>query len=305
MKLVSWNCQRGLITKEKYKKLIELSPDIAVLQDGGNPDDLREYVDFQSVLWESEDKSHDLCVISFNKDYSFEKLEMDTNKYKWILPIKVTGKFNFILIAVWLKRIQGSSYGKQFYSFLKEYESLLSNENVVMIGDFNIDKNIPGSFSGIQGSKGFNLIIDLLSSYGFQSCYHYFTNEEYGAESKATYHHQRNKEKPFHIDYCFTKRDVLQDTETFHIDQSDEQNELSGHYPLVLEFELGTFEDINDKPVTPDLSTMKEEKEIITPEMLKEKYVLKIGDQIASNEEIDEAIRYIKAIRLMKNLDNN
>lgn len=35
MKLISWNCQRGHKITEKIEKIAELTPDIAVIQEGG------------------------------------------------------------------------------------------------------------------------------------------------------------------------------------------------------------------------------------------------------------------------------
>ena len=44
------------------------------------------------------------------------------------------------------------------------------------------------------------------------------------------------------------------------------------------------------------------EKPTITPELLVQEYLLKIDNEIATVEEIEEAIKYIKTLRVMRNL---
>ncbi|MGO4890395.1 hypothetical protein ACJ2A9_21825 [Anaerobacillus sp. MEB173] len=47
---------------------------------------------------------------------------------------------------------------------------------------------------------------------------------------------------------------------------------------------------------------MKNDKQELNPETLKEKFNFKIDDKIATPEEIDVAVKYIRALRIMKEL---
>lgn len=234
MKIISWNCNGGLINKRKHESLLNLSPDIAVIQECRHPDvdgfpNAFNYYDF---IWKGGEGSKGLCVLSFSKDYKLSVLVSEI-KYEWVVPIKVSGKADFVLLAVWTKRSPGySSYGKLLYSALKEYEHFLSNNRVIIVGDFNVDKKLRSSYSGI---KGYNQITDLFNSHGIKSCYHHFSNEEYGLESKATHYYHRKSDRPFHIDYCFVSEEILQSTKAFYIGESEEWVKLSDHFPLVLE----------------------------------------------------------------------
>jgi exodeoxyribonuclease III len=234
MKLISWNCQRGLRIQEKIDKISELSPDIAILAECPHPNKIQND-DHHQAVWVGKNEGIGLGVFSMNEEY---KLSMVTDEitYEWIVPIKVSGKEEFVLIAVWTKRCPGySSYGKLLYTALKEYERFLSNSRVIVIGDFNIDKKLPSSYSGIQRGKGFEQIIGQLKKFELESCYHYFSKEEYGSESEATYYHYRKRDRPFHIDYCFASKEILKETEQFYILESNDWSELSDHLPLVLE----------------------------------------------------------------------
>ncbi|SFB20049.1 MULTISPECIES: hypothetical protein [unclassified Bacillus (in: firmicutes)] len=285
MKIISWNCNRN-----KYEKITDLSPDIAVIQEYPDPSIFKAAFEYDDVIWFGKEKGIGLGILSFSKDYKLTLLETDI-KYEWIVPIKVTGKADFTLIAVWTKRIPGyASYGKLLYTALEEYESYLSGRRVVIIGDFNIDKKLPRSYSGIQGSLGFDRIIDLFAKYELESCYHYFSKEEFGAESRATYHHHGKRENPFHIEYCFVSAGILQGIQKFYIGEESEWAGFSSHFPLVIECDI---EQNDIEPVA---------KKEITIENLKTDYDLLIDNEVATEQEIDEAVKYIRALRIMKNL---
>jgi hypothetical protein len=83
--------------------------------------------------------------------------------------------------------------------------------------------------------------------------------------------------------------------------------------PLVFEFSLelsnseiksitkeSDLEEINTKELIVDKFEFK--KLIITPKIFMQEYLLEIDSEMASVEEIEEAIKYIKALRIMRNL---
>jgi hypothetical protein len=113
------------------------------------------------------------------------------------------------------------------YLALKEYESLFINQKVIVIGDFNVDYNLKGSYSGIGGF--------LFNDLKISSCYHHFYHKDFGQESRATHFHQRKSQLPFHIDYCFVSRSILEDIKEIHIGKSKDWIEVSDHFPLILE----------------------------------------------------------------------
>lgn len=245
MKLVSWNCRKGL-NKTKNQKLLELAPDLAIIQESFHPNEFQQDILFENAIWVGEEKKNGLgiSILSFSKDYQLSLL-VDEVKYDWVVPIKVSGKENFILIAVWTKRMPGFSYGKVLYSALQEYESLIQNDPVIIMGDFNLDKRVPSSFTGVGG---YGKIMGLFESYGLKSCYHSNSMEEFSLESAATYYHYGKVDMPFHIDYCFVSQDVLQGMQTFHIGTAEEYLSLSDHVPLVLEFTQGGHGDGSHVP---------------------------------------------------------
>ena len=237
MKLVSWNCKKGLNSKEKYKKLIELSPEIAVIQESFHPREFKDDFKYHDSIWvgENKDKGLGVSVLSFSKDYQISML-VEEVKYEWIFPIRVSGKENFTILAVWTKRMSGSSYGKVLHTALQEYANFMNNGPVIIVGDFNLDKRVSSSYRGI----GYKPIIDLFNSFKLTSCYHHFNKEEFGSESSATYYHYGKSDRPFHLDYCLVSREILQVTQQFYIGGADEYAGFSDHLPLVLEFAINS-----------------------------------------------------------------
>lgn len=57
-------------------------------------------------------------------------------------------------------------------------------------------------------------------------------------ESKYTYYHHQNLEKPFHIDYCLVSKEYIPFIRKFSIGEVSEYLSVSDHSPLIFESEL-------------------------------------------------------------------
>lgn len=158
--------------------------------------------------WRRKGKRFRTRCIHILEDYKLEFL-VEEIKYEWIMPIKVSGKENFTLIAVLTKKMPSASYGKSLFNAFIEYENLIKNGPVIIMGDFNLEKRVTSSYSGLGGKSGYNKIIDLFNSYNLTSCYHHINQEKYGMASQYTYFHHQNLEKPFHIDYCLVSQEFI------------------------------------------------------------------------------------------------
>ena len=240
MRIISWNVKNTLNTIEKVEGIYNLSPDIAILQEIQHPKNSKYELQCKDFLWIGEEQGRGLGlgIFAFSEDYKLELL-VEEIKYEWILPIKVTGKENFTLIAVWTKRMPAASYGKVLYQAITEYEELIKNGPVLIMGNFNLEKRVMSSYTGLGGKSGYDKIINLFSDYHLTSCYHYINQESYGEESQFTYYHHQDLEKPFHIDYCFVSQEFIDGLNHFKIGELEEYIKVSDHLPLLLESTLG------------------------------------------------------------------
>ena len=86
----------------------------------------------------------------------------------------------------------------------------------------------------VNKSHGKNVygMIEKLSEQGLVDIYHHLTGEQEGEESTATFYHQRDLDKPFHLDHIFSAPDKVKDLQ---IGDADEWLKLSDHMPLIFE----------------------------------------------------------------------
>lgn len=77
-------------------------------------------------------------------------------------------------------------------------------------------------------------VVRELEEINIHSLYHHIMGEEQGKESKPTLFMHRKLEKPYHIDYVFTSKDLLGDNKNM-IDMGcpDKWLEYSDHMPIV------------------------------------------------------------------------
>jgi exodeoxyribonuclease III len=51
LKLISWNCQRGFLRKEKYEKILNIMPNIALIKECVHPGSLKDTLKHNDVIW--------------------------------------------------------------------------------------------------------------------------------------------------------------------------------------------------------------------------------------------------------------
>jgi exonuclease III len=68
------------------------------------------------------------------------------------------------------------------------------------------------------------------------SLYHCYFNEEQGKESKPTFFLQRNRTKPYHIDYIFASNEIEKSMSNFEVAYIEKWINYSDHLPVICEF---------------------------------------------------------------------
>lgn len=59
--------------------------------------------------------------------------------------------------------------------------------------------------------------------------------EKQGTETRPTFYLQRNKAKPYHIDFIFASNEILSNMSNFEIGEIEKWLRYSDHLPLVCE----------------------------------------------------------------------
>ena len=125
MRVVTWNCCRGR-TSSKLERLEPLKPDLAVVQECGQPQSSAG-----PALWFGDNPRQGIAVMSSSNYVLQVGPQRQVPRYN----VPVTGLHSFILIAVWSQK--ESFYVEGIIDALRTYQDLITDQPTIVIGDFN------------------------------------------------------------------------------------------------------------------------------------------------------------------------
>ncbi|EJQ92942.1 endonuclease/exonuclease/phosphatase family protein [Bacillus cereus] len=237
MKIVAWNT--AMAFRKKIEKILPLKANILVIPECENPEKWKENYDQKGIvqfLWDGDNLNKGIGIITLDDTYQIEFHPDYDRKFRYIIPLKVSGEQEFIMFAVWSQndKERYNSYIGQIYLALEKYASLLK-EPCIIVGDWNSNK----IFDRIKRVKTHSEVVELLEGLGIMSAYHRYADEEQGQETKPTYYYRKDKEKPFHIDFLFASEIFLDQLKSFKIGTYEEWIKFSDHMPISVEFDRG------------------------------------------------------------------
>jgi exodeoxyribonuclease III len=218
LRILAWNCHHGPLST-RVAELAALSPTIVFLQEC-RPDD----ASIASFVTQRVNTRKGIALGSLNKDYRLARLRLRPNRGRAVVAATVTGPVSFTALGIWS---QGPRYVDDVMRTLKAYDRVLRSGPAVVMGDLNSGTNLAGRRSI---NKGHARLLGALSDHGLVSAYHAFHQVEHGREHHPTYHHQRNPNKPWHIDYCFVPSNW--DLVDVEVVDGKEWTARSDHLPL-------------------------------------------------------------------------
>jgi len=237
MRLISWNCQGAF--RKKADIILTQRPDILVIQECEHPDKLIFSLGTQTpndFLWFGDYTHKGLAVFSYG-NYKFKLIENHNPHIKIISPIYVTGgNFEFTLFAIWAnnRNDPDGQYVEQVWKAVHHYDQLLNNGPIILTGDFNSNK----IWDKHHRIANHSAVVAKLAEKNIVSVYHEFLEQEQGKENHPTFFLQRNKNKPYHIDYCFTSPDLYCRVKDIEIGTYENWIAYSDHTPLMINFEI-------------------------------------------------------------------
>ena len=162
------------------------------------------------------------------------KFPLDIYRSDFIYFMPVIYRDIFVLGA-WAFNGRAQKFGAEssgyFLDVLDHYgEQIQSSEKVIVAGDFNNGPqwDTPGHRNNFVG------IDEALNKFGLFSAYHVSKSEEFGKESSPTYFHQRNLDKPFHIDYIYSN---LKPIKSVEVGLFSDWSKFSDHVPVIAEYQ--------------------------------------------------------------------
>lgn len=77
-------------------------------------------------------------------------------------------------------------------------------------------------------------MVEALEEKGIFSTYHLHHKQIQGKEQHPTYYMYRHRDKPYHIDYCFTSTDMIEQLKSVEIGEYDAWIKYSDHVPVIV-----------------------------------------------------------------------
>ena len=237
MKIITWNCNMAF--RKKADLILTHNPDILIIPECEHPDKLVFSVDTprpRDILWFGKNRNKGLAIFSYS-NFKFKILDIHNEDFKMIIPIAVTGgHLNFNLFAIWAYNPtdKDGKYITQVWKAINHYDSLLTNNPTILIGDFNSNtiwdsNNLP--------KRNHSSVVKALEDKGIYSTYHLLHMQTQGKEEHPTLYMYRHKDKPYHIDYCFVSSDIAEKLQSVEIGDYDFWIKYSDHVPVIVTFD--------------------------------------------------------------------
>lgn len=227
---------------KKFEALLNLRPDVAVVQECAAPERLREkmrvFAPDVDPVWIGSNKNKGLGIFCFG-DYRAEPAGCYDPNLRFVAPVRIKGPESFNLLAVWAQNNSDGARRKDrpgpVTTALQTYGSFLREAPVCVLGDFN---------NGVIWDKpGWPMnhvnAVEKLGEHGLVSAYHTLRNEEQGKETTPThYWRDRRKNGPtYHIDYIFVPEGAVASVREFSVGSFEDWcgNKLSDHVPILID----------------------------------------------------------------------
>lgn len=236
MRIIEWNCQGAF--RNKFTKILSQKPDILIIPEC----ECEAKLEFGKLIpkpfdfiWYGDKPNKGLAVFSYT-NYKIEILKEFNPRFRYVLPLKVfNADTSFLLFAVWAmdnKEDRNSRYIAQVWLALNYYSRLLSH-NCLLVGDFNSNQ----IWDEKDRVANHTDVVKLLESNDIHSLYHKQNNLLHGQEKDFTFFMYRKADKPFHIDYCFASKHLLDKGFEFQIAHHNDWITLSDHVPLIIDIQ--------------------------------------------------------------------
>ncbi len=235
MRIISWNCQGGY--RKKIDNILELKPDIVVIQECENLERLRvfckEKIPLKSFRFSGFDPNKGVGIF-FYGDYEILGVEHYSD-IEFIIPVKIRNKFEFYIFAIWamapLGEDKGKPYTYQIEKAVKKYKNILKNNLSILIGDYNtphIEKPVE--------KTGF-MVIEEFKKLEIFSAYHEYFEKDYGKHNQYTFYQHKKKEFKHMLDYCFASKSIIERISNVEIGKYEDWIEFSDHCPLIVDID--------------------------------------------------------------------
>lgn len=186
-------------------------------------------------LWFGQNPNKGLGIFSYS-DFRFKVLDVHNDNFKMVIPIAVSNEqFDFTLFAIWANNPKDpeGAYITQVWKAINHYDTLITNRQTILVGDFN--SNTIWDKPRREGNH--STVVKRLEAKDIYSVYHKHFNQKQGSERHPTLYMYRQKDKPYHIDYCFASKDIADHLKSVEVGKYSFWCKYSDHVPVIVTFD--------------------------------------------------------------------
>lgn len=224
--------------RKKAEFILVEQPDILIIPECENPDKLffnNTLSKPTDLFWFGQNSNKGIGIFSYS-DFKIKPINVHNPEYKFVVPLFFSNnKINLTVFAIWAQKpVKHDCYTEQIWNAVHFYSELLDNENIILAGDFN------SSSIWDKPDRIFNHsnLVDFLKNKNIESTYHFFKKEKQGAETSPTLYMHRKKDRPYHIDFCFASKNLIDKIVNVEIGEYEFWAKYSDHNPLSVTFNL-------------------------------------------------------------------
>ena len=219
--------------RKKYQTVLNSKIDLAIIQECENPEKLKtalSKIKHNQIIWHGNNPNKGIAIISF-KNVTIKLNKSFNPEFEYILPIKLTVEKRVInLLAIWAMphpTTNAKSYVGQIWQAIHYYKNLLK-EDSILVGDFNSN-----AFWDNKRKEGNHSdVVDFLQNLQIKSIYHISRKLEHGKERQPTFYLVKNRRKPYHLDYCFVSKSIINSQTKLRIGSYNKWIGFSDHMPV-------------------------------------------------------------------------
>ena len=225
LRLTTWNCCRGK-PEVKLPRLLDLEPDIVVLQECARPSDLTH----GQHAWHGDNPRQGLLAFAHD-GYQVSPIARRRIAARLYFPVRISGAAEFNLLVVWVKPYKRpGGYMDSLLRGIAAYRDFILSGPTVVVGDFN-----SAAYFGPAHCK---MVTLLRERYGLVSAYHECYGLDHGSETQFTYFDRTQHGRPYHLDYCFVPQAWLPRLRNVVVGDPRDWRRFGDHVPLTVEIQI-------------------------------------------------------------------
>lgn len=228
MKIVTWNCNGAF--RKKYQALDAFDADLLIIQECENPEEsIAPYRSWaKNYLWKRESKHKDIGIFA-REGIELLPLDWKDDGLQSFLPCRVGHRID--LIAIWTKQANSPNfrYIGQLWKYLNLHKDKFEGRDMLLVGDLNSNTKWD------EWDRWWNHsdVVKILQELHIVSIYHEHFEEKQGHETRPTLFHLRKVERPYHVDYAFASKQILDANQiNLAVGERDDWLEFSDHMPI-------------------------------------------------------------------------